>query len=206
MNSNQSNSAFLLVDYQNDFVDPAWALYVKWAEQINESIKQIISIFREKNIKTIASKDWHPKNHISFASSNWLPPFSQQWDSILWPDHCVQNEKWSQLYGEMKDENFDQIILKAYKENEDAYSAFKGTFLDEYLRANKIKNLFIWWVATDYCVDQSIVDAVNIWYNVFVLQEAIKAVFPEKEAQIIKRWKTIWVRLITIDQLKKIFA
>lgn len=203
---NSEKSAFLLVDYQNDFVDPAWALYVRWAETINNSIQQIIEILNENKVQLIASKDWHPKKHRSFASSTGAQPFSIVEWSMVWPDHCVQNTRWSNLYWNLKDENFEQIILKAYNQNEDAYSAFKWTFLNEYLKSKWVKNLFIWWVATDYCVDQSVIDANQLWLKVFVIQEAIKAVFPENENKILDNWKKLWIQLITINKLRKIFA
>lgn len=205
MTTNIQNSAFLLIDYQNDFVAPNWALYVKWAETTKKVINELINLFKNKWIKRIATKDWHPQDHISFASTYWLQPFTIKDNNMLWPNHCVQETNWAALYDWIQDNEFDQIILKAYKQNEDAYSGFKWTFLDEYLRANRIKSLFVWWIATDYCVDQSILDAKKLWYQVYVIKEAIKPVFPEKEEEIFNNWSNLWVELISKeDILKKI--
>lgn len=206
MKTTNSNSAFLLIDYQNDFVDQNWSLYVRWAETTKKVILELIQLFKSKWIKKIATKDWHPQNHISFAETHWLAPFSLVWENMVWPNHCVENTSWAKLFDWIQDNEFDQIILKAYKQNEDAYSWFKWTFLDEYLRANWIKNLFIWWVATDYCVNESVIDANKLWYKVFVIKDAIKAVFPEKEEDIFKQWKQLGVELISQEELIKKIA
>ncbi|USN54478.1 MAG: isochorismatase family protein [Candidatus Peribacteria bacterium] len=89
--TNTLNSAHLLIDYQNDFVDPNGQLYVQQAEKIGAKIAEILSFCQEHQIINIASEDRHPEGHVSFASRYGKEPFSPTPDGrdLLWPDHCI---------------------------------------------------------------------------------------------------------------------
>ncbi len=197
------DSALIVVDYQNDFVSPRWALYVKWAETISQSISSLIAIFGLQGLKLIATKDWHPQNHISFASSHGLKPFESKNWNMLWPDHCIANLRWSQLFW-LSDEIFHKIILKWYETDKDAYSGFKWTDLKEYLGQDWIKKLYLCGVATDYCVRESALDSIKLWYKTYLFTDAVKAVAQTSENAVLKDLQEIWVNLIDFDYLKKI--
>lgn len=187
------NSAFVLVDYQNDFVDEWWTLCVKWAKAMESSINSIVELFGRKWISVIATKDFHPTNHISFAQTHWVDDFAQVDGELKWPVHCVANQWGSELYKRLESKTYSKIVYKWTNENEDAYSGFKWTDLDLYLRWKEIENLFVGGVATDFCVNETVLDAKKLGYNVFVVNDLIKPVYPESVQSIFENWTQEWI-------------
>lgn len=201
---NLQNSALIVVDYQNDFADPKGALYVQGWEQISQQLSSLLDSFKEAWQLVVATKDWHPADHMSFASTNWVSPFTLVWDNMKWPDHCVQDQWWSQLQSPLQDNDFDQMILKAYKSEEDSYSGFQGTFLNEYLRSKWIKNVFVAGLATDFCIKFTALDSVKLWYETFVVNDAIKSVFPENDPSNFEEMKTAGIVRISSEEIIKV--
>ncbi|MEF2175366.1 MAG: isochorismatase family protein, partial [Candidatus Absconditabacteria bacterium] len=184
------NSAFVLVDYQNDFVDEKGSLCVKSADSMEATINSLVELFLKKGVKCIATQDFHPSNHTSFAASHSIPDFTEQDGEMKWPIHCVANQWGSQLYQRLDDKNYSKVVYKGTKANEDAYSGFKGTDLDDYLTESAVRNLFIGGVATDFCVNHTALDGNALGYNVYILSDIIKGVFPENEEKIFDNWST----------------
>lgn len=194
------NTAHILIDYQNDFVNPGAPLYVQGAESLAPAINRLISKLVDKNIKTIFTKDSHPAGMDSFASTHRYTPFTER-ESIIptlakdyyWPDHCIQGTPGECLYygllSELCGNNTLATIIKWNNQERELYSAFKGTNLDELLKDNNIKTLLISWVATERCVQETALDGVNLGYKVIILEDTIKEINKEAKEECFKLLK-----------------
>lgn len=173
--------ALILVDIQNDFIKDG-ALEVPKGEEVIEIANKLMNNF--DNI--IATQDWHPENHKSFASNNNkkigeiinLNGLTQ----FMWPNHCIQNTLGSELAKDLKTDLISKIIYKGTNSKIDSYSGFfdnghlQKTELDDYLKAKDIKDLYIMGLATDYCVKFTALDAVNLGFNTYLVVDGCRAV------------------------------
>jgi len=177
-----TNKALLLVDLQNDFC-PNGALPVAEGDQVMTIANQLQPHFEH----IIATKDWHPVNHISFANNHQghhlfdvinINGITQ----ILWPTHCVQQSRGSEFHPKLNITAINKIIYKGTDKNIDSYSAFfdnahlKSTDLHDYLQSLQITDLYIMGLATDYCVKFTALDAIKLGYRVFVIQDGCRGV------------------------------
>lgn len=124
--------ALIVVDYQNDFVPKLewWTgwLWVEWGWLLAPRINELMRETKTAWGLIIATRDWHPQNHISFASNHpWKSPFVDTLDNWqeLWPDHCVELSPWSRYFWELNTSLIDHEIIKGYQANKDAYSGFE---------------------------------------------------------------------------------
>ncbi len=156
--------SLIIVDMQNDFM-PGGALPIENALSIIPKINKYIDIFSRSGALIVATRDWHPPNHISFKTSGGP-----------WPPHCIQNTKGAEFVSDMKLPRNTIIISKAVHPEKEAYSGFDGTELDSVLRSYNIRRVFIAGVATDYCVKATAVDAFKHGYETFVLSDGIRGV------------------------------
>lgn len=184
--------ALLLVDCQKDFWAKEWSLYVKEAEAIVPVINKLIAETKANAGIVIASRDWHPENHTSF---------------FIWPKHCVTNTPWVEYMDWLNVEEINIEVKKWFKVDEDSYSAFGWLELKDnlprrnllqILQENQVKVLKIVWLATDYCVKATVIDALKINFEVQVVKDAIKAVNinPEDEKNAIEEMKKNWAKFI----------
>jgi len=168
-------SALILVDLQNDFF-PGGALGVPGAEAIFPLANAIQKQFE----LIIATKDWHPKNHGSFASNHpGCHPFEvvelKGISQVLWPDHCVQKTKGAEFHSKLQTHKIRHVIYKGTDPGLDSYSAFfdnahrKSTELHQTLQENTVNTVYIMGLATDYCVQYSVLDALTLGYKTFVI-------------------------------------
>ncbi len=178
----KSNSALILVDIQNDFC-PGGSLAVRGGDDviaIANSLQQEFPI-------TIATKDWHPTNHTSFASNHLGKKIGDVIkvhgiDQILWPDHCIQNTHGAEFHLQLNTQNIQKIFYKGTNPEIDSYSAFfdnehrRATRLGDYLHDINIKNVYIMGLATDYCVKYSCLDAVQLGFHTHIIQEGCRGV------------------------------
>ncbi len=170
--------ALIVVDMQNDFM-PGGALGVPGADQLVPLINQLILAFPY----SIATQDWHPPKHISFASNH---PGKKSGDSIsvsdlpqmLWPVHCVQNTRGAEFVAGLDTSRFSAIFHKGTDAEIDSYSTFfdnarlKETGLSAYLRKAEVQDLYFAGVATDYCVLYSVLDALDQGFTATVIMDA----------------------------------
>jgi nicotinamidase/pyrazinamidase len=154
-----SSDALLVTDMQIDFL-PGGALPVANADElipvINSYIKRL-----ENTAHIIASRDWHPLNHMSFKEQGGP-----------WPPHCVQNTAGAKFTPDLKLPSETLVISKATDPTREAYSVFDGTPLEEELRKMDVKRLFVAGVATDYCVVNTVLDARKLGLETLVLMDA----------------------------------
>ncbi len=157
--------ALIVVDMQKDFM-PGGALPVPEGDKIVPRLNKYIELFSKLGLPVFFTRDWHPPNHISFKEQGGL-----------WPPHCVQGTEGAKFHEELfipHDNRF--IISKGTSPDFDAYSGFQGTVLDSLLRERGIKRVFVGGVATDYCVKNTVLGAINLGYQAFLLLDGIKGV------------------------------
>ena len=177
----------LIIDVQNDFC-PGGALGVDMGDKVVEPLNRLASFFAERGGRVVATQDWHPANHVSFAASHSgkktgdtvdLPTVKAQ---FLWPNHCVQGSRGADFHAELDLKPLNLIIRKGFRTELDSYSAFfendrrTSTGLDGFLKALSIDTLVLGGLATDYCVLYSALDAAALGYKTFVASDAVKGV------------------------------
>ncbi len=198
--------ALLIIDMQNDFM-PGGALEVSRADEIVPTINRLMDLF--DNI--YATKDWHPKNHISFASMHnknvneeiIVNDIAQR----LWPDHCIQNTEGAKIVSGININKIDKIFYKGSDEGVDSYSAFfdnnheRSTGLDSFLKERDINDVYLVGVATDYCVKFSALDALRLGFNVYVIKDACMPVDANKENQVLLELEKKGVQIILSKEI-----
>ena len=160
----ETGDALVIVDVQNDFLHGG-SLAVPGGDEIVPVINQYIALFEEKGLPVFATRDWHPKNHISFKEQGGI-----------WPPHCVEGTKGSLFPPNLRLPDAALVISKAETEDQDAYSGFEGTDLNERLRSARVSRLLVAGLATDYCVLNTVKDALNNGFGVLLLLDAVRAV------------------------------
>lgn len=174
--------ALIVVDVQNDFM-PEGALSVPDSDRIIPLINKLIPEFEF----IVATKDWHPGNHGSFASNHSGKKVGDIVDlagikQFLWPEHCIQNTKGSEFYEELNISGINAVFEKGTNPMVDSYSGFfdngrkQSTGLDDYLKKYGIKQVYIVGVATDYCVKFTALDAVVLGYETFLIVDGCSGV------------------------------
>jgi nicotinamidase/pyrazinamidase len=172
----------IAIDVQNDFC-PGGALAVTDGEGVIAKLNAVASRFNH----VIATQDWHPAGHSSFASSHeGMSPFDvmdmSYGPQVLWPDHCVQGTGGAALHDGLLIHNLDLIIRKGCRAHIDSYSAFyendhkTPTGLGGYLRERGFNRVFLGGLATDFCVQYSALDARLEGFETVVLTDACRAI------------------------------
>lgn len=156
-----SSDALLVTDMQIDFLKGG-ALPIEGADELIPVINDYIKRFEDSAAHLVASRDWHPANHISFKAQGGP-----------WPPHSIQDTKGAKLSPQIKFPNHTVVISKATDPKHEAYSAFETTNLENELRQLGVKRLFIAGVATDYCVVNTVIDARKLSFQVVVLMDAV---------------------------------
>jgi nicotinamidase/pyrazinamidase len=164
--------ALLIVDFQNDFC-PGGALPVAEGDRIAAPINELLDSFD----LVIATRDWHPLDHGSFMG---IEVDAAKWRGAdppsIWPVHCVQGTPGAELYPALDQAKVNVIIDKGQDPNSQGYSAFQDTNLGELLRERGVDRLFVTGLATDYCVKNSVLDALGLGLAVTVVEDAVRGV------------------------------
>jgi nicotinamidase/pyrazinamidase len=164
--------ALLIVDFQNDFC-PGGALPVAEGDLIAGPINKLLDSFD----LVIATRDWHPPDHGSFRGIEVDPAKWRGADPpSIWPVHCVQGTPGAELYPGLDQTKVDVIIDKGQDPNSQGYSAFQDTNLGELLRERGVNRLFVTGLASDYCVKNSVLDALGLGLGVTVVEDAVRGV------------------------------
>lgn len=171
----------LVIDLQKDFC-PGGALAVPQGDEILPLVNWLVRQFPH----VVLTQDWHPKNHLSFASNH---PGRSVFDTIetdygmqtLWPDHCVQGSEGAEFHPALDITRAQLILRKGFHRDVDSYSAFQEndritkTGLTAYLHELGLKRVFLAGLAYDYCVRYSAVDGKSAGFEVVVIEDACRA-------------------------------
>jgi nicotinamidase/pyrazinamidase len=185
-------SALLVIDVQNCFL-PGGSLAVKDGEQVVPVINRIAKGFAN----VVMTQDWHTAGHISFASSHaGKKPFEiidlAYGKQVLWPDHCVQGTDGASLSKDLSIPQAGLVIRKGFHKEVDSYSAFTEadrkttTGLAAYLKARKLKRLFVAGLATDFCVAWTALDARKAGFETYVVEDACRGI--DTQGSLAKAW------------------
>lgn len=194
MRIHREEDALLVVDLQHDFL-PGGALGVAGGDEIVGPIARLAPAFAT----VVATQDWHPPGHVSFASAHeGRAPFQTlelpQGPQELWPDHCVRGSAGSAFAAAFPGAAVTLVLRKGTRLEVDSYSAFREnvgpdgrrptTGLGAWLAARGVRRLFLAGLARDFCVRASAVDAAAEGFRVVLLDDLTRAVFPDRRAQV----------------------
>ena len=177
-----ANSALIVVDVQNCFVDGG-TLPVKGGSEVVPVINKLSGAFEN----VVVTQDWHTPGHVSFASAHQgKKPFETTklayGTQVLWPDHCVQGSEDAALLKGLTLPTAQLIIRKGYHQSTDSYSAFMeadgktSTGLAAYLRAHGIDSVYVCGLATDFCVAWTALDARKAGFKAAVIEDASRGI------------------------------
>jgi nicotinamidase/pyrazinamidase len=193
--------ALIIVDIQNDFL-PGGALAVPRGDEVIPVVNEIQARFG----LVVATQDWHPAGHVSFASSH---PGKSVFDAImidgieqiLWPDHCLQGSRGAEFPKAFNTNRVEAIVRKGTDPKIDSYSTFydnarkKSTGLEGYLKGKGVDRVFLAGLAADFCVNYSIMDALAIGFSAVFIKDATRAIsedgFRKAERAIIAKGGTV---------------
>ena len=181
--------ALIIIDMQNDFLSGG-----SLAVPDGEEIVAIVNSMQQYFDLVVATQDWHPSTHKSFASNN---PGKKTYDEIelnglpqiLWPDHCVQGTNGAMFTPLVNMNRVEAIFRKGTDMDIDSYSGFydnghrKSTGLSDYLRGKLITRVYFAGLAGDFCVYFSALDALAEGFDTYLMEDAIRSIDPEKFKQ-----------------------
>lgn len=159
-----ASDALIVVDVQNDFL-PGGSLAVPHGDEIIPVLNRYIGAFHARRLPIFATRDWHPADHCSFREQGGP-----------WPPHCIAGTPGAEFAAALALPADAHIISKAVMPSRDAYSGFEGPNLHELLQAASIRRVFVGGLATDYCVLNTVKDALHHRYTTFLLEDAVRAV------------------------------
>ncbi|MDX1666299.1 MAG: bifunctional nicotinamidase/pyrazinamidase [Saprospiraceae bacterium] len=201
--------ALIVIDIQNDFL-PGGALEVPEGDSVVPVANELMHRFE----LVVASKDWHPADHKSFAANHpWRKPGDvielNGLDQILWPIHCVQHSFGAEFAEDLNFEKFEEIFYKGTDPEIDSYSAFydnaqrRATGMGDYLKERGIKNVYLVGLALDYCVKYTALDALELGFNTHLVIDGTRGI--DKEAgdveKAIEEMKEAGAKLIESREL-----
>ena len=202
--------ALVLVDIQNDFI-PGGALAVAEGHEVVPVANRVAKDFEI----VVATQDWHPENHGSFASQyegrnpgetieiNGIP-------QVLWPDHCVQDSLGAEFHPDLETSLFTKVFRKGTDPAIDSYSGFfdnghlRSTGMGEWLRDEGVTDIWVMGLATDYCVKLTALDGVKLELNVRLIEDGCRGVNlePQDSESAIEEMRGAGVEIVTSADLR----
>ena len=161
--ANEKKRALIVVDVQNDFC-PGGTLAVEHGDEVVAPLNELMEEFLQCGEPVFKSRDWHPPKTKHFSDYGGT-----------WPIHCVQNTPGAEFHPNLLDDKRIRIVSKGLGD-EDSYSAFDGTDLELQLQRLGVEEVWVGGLATDYCVKNSVLDALRKGYKVKALEDAMRAV------------------------------
>lgn len=164
--------ALVIVDFQNDFT-PGGALAVPEGDEIAEPVNRLA---RELDF-VVATRDWHPRGHGSFEGVDIDPEAWRGTDPPnIWPVHCVAGTEGAELHPRLDRDRVDAVVDKGQDPHSQGYSGFQDTGLAGLLRERGASELVVTGLATDYCVKNTVLDALREGFDVTVVEDAVRGV------------------------------
>lgn len=187
----RTGDALVLVDVQLDFL-PGGSLAVPHGDEVVPALNRYIAVFRGLTFPVVATRDWHPPDHCSFKAQGGP-----------WPPHCVAGSDGARFAALLDLPCEGRIVSKATTRDKDAYSGFEGTDLDDWLKHAGVSRVFVGGLATDYCVLNTVRDALRLGYATFLLLDAVRAVdvAPDDGARAIDEMRRLGATAIEFDQV-----
>lgn len=187
----QSGDALLIIDVQNDFL-PRGNLGMPHGCEVIPRLNNYLRIFITHHLPIYATRDWHPPKHCSFHSQGGN-----------WPSHCVAGTFGAKFAATLQLPDSTIVVSKATMPKKDAYSGFQHTNLDASLRLAGIQRLLIGGLATDYCVLNTVRDALDLGYHVYLLIDAIRAIDaqPGDGLRALNEMKNLGAQFITLQKV-----
>lgn len=203
--------ALIIVDVQNDFL-PGGALAVNKGDEIIP----VVNNLQQSNYfdLIIATQDWHPKDHGSFASNHpGKKPFDKTilsgLEQILWPDHCVQGTEGAEFSKLLDVKNIEAIFRKGIDKNIDSYSGFfdngklKNTGLASYLKGRNVDEVFVVGLAGDFCVFFTAMDAIDTGFKTTLIEDATRSIDDNSFQNCVKLLKSKGGKVIISNSIFK---
>ncbi|MEM2875601.1 MAG: bifunctional nicotinamidase/pyrazinamidase [Candidatus Bathyarchaeia archaeon] len=158
------SAALIVVDVQKDFCSGG-ALAVPHGDDVVPILNLYIEKFKAVGSPIFVTRDWHPKDHVSFRSRGGQ-----------WPEHCIQDAEGAKFHPDLRLPYNVRVVSKGTNSTREAYSGFEGTSLEDELRSLGISRLFVGGLATDYCVKNTVLDGLKRGFEVFLLEDAVRGV------------------------------
>jgi nicotinamidase/pyrazinamidase len=187
--------ALIVVDVQNDFC-PGGALAVAHGDEVVEPLNKQIDEFLERGAPVYKSRDWHPATTKHFEAYGGT-----------WPVHCVQNTKGAEFHPALRDDPRITVVSKGLGDT-DCYSAFDETDLVSQLREQGVEEVVVGGLATDYCVKNTVLDALKHGFKVKLLENATRAVDlqPGDGDRAIEEMRAAGAEIVSTDYTEKSVA
>jgi len=194
--------ALVIIDVQNDFLTNG-SLEVLGGNDVIEPINQIIKDYA----LVVATKDWHPLDHVSFASNHPGKKIGDvikvgNLDQILWPNHCIQESKGSEFPKTLNFKTIKKIIYKGINPQIDSYSGFydnskiRSTGLANYLKTNNVTHIDYVGLVTEYCVKYTVLDSIEEGFKTRVIIKGIKGINLKESKKALNEMKSKGVDLL----------
>lgn len=193
--------ALIVVDFQEDFCPPSGSLAIAHGRDIAPAVNELLAL--PSLAVRVATQDWHPADHISFAANHHTEPpkrpfedtatianpqnASETYEARLWPVHCVQGSFGAELVPELAADKVDVVVKKGTDARVEMYSAFYDPFesprvcdsgLARKLRDRGVTHVYVVGLAFDYCVSATAADAAKEGFVTYVVEEGTRAVDP----------------------------
>lgn len=184
--------ALIVVDVQNDFL-PGGSLAVTEGDQVIPALNGYFEAFSKRGLPVVATRDWHPRDHCSFES-----------EGGPWPPHCIAGTIGAAFASTLNLPRDTIIVSKAQAKEHDVYSGFHGTGLDALLQERGVLRVWVGGLATDYCVRNTVKDALTLGYKVCLLIDAVRAVdaHPGDGARALLEMRELGARTVTLEDVK----
>ncbi|HET9486505.1 MAG TPA: bifunctional nicotinamidase/pyrazinamidase [Chryseosolibacter sp.] len=199
--------AFIITDIQNDFV-AGGSLEVPGGEQVIPLINQL----SERFDLVVATQDWHPPSHMSFASNHSGKNIFDTimlggLEQVLWPDHCVQGSRGAAFRDDLHMNRVEAIFRKGMDPEIDSYSAFydngykKNTGLAGFLKDRAVTQVYLCGLAGDYCVFYSAKDALKAEFETFIIEDATRPISKDGFEKAKKEIRRLGGKIIQSDKI-----
>jgi nicotinamidase/pyrazinamidase len=179
-----TGDGLLIVDVQNDFC-PGGALPIEHGDQVVPIINHWIENFTEQGLPVYASRDWHPKDHLSFNT-----------EGGPWPPHCIQDTPGAAFHPDLRLPASAVIVTKGVRFDQDQNSAFDQTGLGTHLRRKGIARLMVAGLALDVCVLATVMDARQAGLEVLLILEGTRPVAASNGAEALDRMQAAGVSVL----------
>jgi nicotinamidase/pyrazinamidase len=208
----QSQAALLVIDMQRDFLPPVDGIGGALEVKDGDAIIPGINTLAQKFDHVLLTQDWHPRGHISFASTHGKQPFKDTIEAAygtqhLWPDHCVQGTPGAEIHPALYIPHAELLLRKGFRKHVDSYSAFTEndgvtpTGLAGYLRERGLTRLFFTGVAYDYCVGYSALAAARLGFESIVVEDLTRGIAADSIDSINAGFAAAHVERILSSQL-----